>query len=222
MIRLEGVGKIYPNGQVVALRGVDMAIERGEFVAVVGPSGSGKSTLLHLMGALDRPTEGEIRVDGASLAALRRPDVFRRRMMGFVFQLHHLIPVLTAAENVEVPMVALGMPLHLRRRRARDLLERVGLAGRAHHLPSQLSGGESQRVAVARALANDPPIILADEPTGELDTETGQEIVRLLAELNAQGRTVIIVTHNPQVAASARRTVVLRDGRISDDRRNPT
>lgn len=221
-IALTAVTKVYPSRGVLALRGISLGIEQGEFVAVVGPSGSGKSTLLHLLGALDRPTEGEIRVDGAGLAALRRPDAFRRRTVGFVFQLHHLIPVLTAAENVEVPMIALGVPRRVRKQRARDLLERVGLADRACHLPSQLSGGESQRVAVARALANNPPLILADEPTGELDSDAGQEIVRLLAELNAQGRTVVIVTHNPQVAASARRTVMLRDGRIADDRRNPT
>ena len=220
MIRLRGVTKIYRSAEVVALRGIDLAIDQGEFVAVVGPSGSGKSTLLHILGALDRPTAGEVCVDRTSLGSLRRPDRFRLRTVGFVFQWHHLIPVLTAAENVEVPMVPLGAPRRQRRQRALALLERVGLSHRAGHLPSQLSGGESQRVAVARALANGPPIILADEPTGELDSETGQEIVRLLAGLDAEGLTVIIVTHNPQVALAARRTLTLRDGRIVDDRGN--
>ncbi|MBM3188026.1 MAG: ABC transporter ATP-binding protein [Chloroflexi bacterium] len=220
LITLRAVTKVYRSREVVALRDVGLEVDRGEFVAVVGPSGSGKSTLLHIIGALDRPTSGEVHVDGSSLAALRQPDRFRLRTVGFVFQMHHLIPVLTALENVELPMVPLGMSRQARRRRVLALLERVGLSHRAGHLPSELSGGESQRVAVARALANDPPIILADEPTGELDSQTGEGIVSLLGELNVEGRTLIIVTHNPQVAACARRTVMLRDGRITDDRRN--
>jgi putative ABC transport system ATP-binding protein len=216
LIRLEGVSKAYRSQAVVALRDIDLTIDEGEFLAVVGPSGSGKSTLLHILGALDRPTAGDVYVCGARLRTLPRPDLYRRRTVGFVFQVHYLVPVLTAVENVELPMVALGVPRWKRRRRARDLLDRVGLVHRAGHLPSQLSGGESQRVAMARALANDPPILLADEPTGELDSETGREIVELLAVLNAEGRTVVVVTHNPQVASAAGRVVVLRDGRISE------
>jgi ABC-type lipoprotein export system ATPase subunit len=219
MIRLQGVGKIYPNRQVAALRGVDLAIDKGEFVAVVGPSGSGKSTLMHIMGALDRPTEGEVCVNGQRLGDLARLDGFRLRTVGFVFQSHHLIPMLTAAENVEVPMVALGVSRRARRTRALELLARVGLTDRAEHLPSQLSGGESQRVAVARALACNPPLILADEPTGELDSESARVIVELLGELEREGRTVVMVTHNHDVAAAARRVVALRDGRIIGDRR---
>jgi putative ABC transport system ATP-binding protein len=220
MIRLESVIKVYRKGQVVALREVDLLIGPGEFVAVVGPSGSGKSTLLHIMGGLDRPTSGEVFVNGARLRDVARLDGFRLRTVGFVFQSHHLLPGLTALENVEVPMVPLGIPGRLRRRRAMELLERVGVGGRAGHFPSQLSGGESQRVAVARALANDPPILLADEPTGELDSETGMSIIALLSELNREGKTVVVVTHNPQVALAAGRIVTLRDGRIVDERRS--
>lgn len=219
MIRLEGISKVYRDRRVVALHDVDLTIDQGEFVAVVGPSGSGKSTLLHIMGALDRPTSGEVYINGSSLSALPDLASFRLRTVGFVFQFHHLLPVLTAVENVELPMVALGMPRRTRRRRALDLLARVGLTGRAEHLPSQLSGGESQRAAVARALACNPPLILADEPTGELDSESAQVIVELLGELEREGRTVVVVTHNHDVAAAARRVVVLRDGRIIGDRR---
>ncbi len=214
LIKIEGVNKVYRGQEVVALRDVNLTIEEGEFLAVVGPSGSGKSTLLHILGALDRPTAGDVYVRGACLRTLPRPDRYRLRTVGFVFQLHYLVPVLTAVENVELPMVALGVPRWRRRRRALDLLDRVGLVHRAGHLPAHLSGGESQRVAVARALANDPPILLADEPTGELDSETGRDIVQLLAVLNTEGRTVVVVTHNPQVAAAVVRIVGLRDGRI--------
>lgn len=213
---LRRVSKVHPRG-VVALREVDLEIGRGEFVAIVGPSGSGKSTLLHLLGGLDRPSAGDIRVGGMALNGQGDLTLFRRRMVGFVFQSHHLVPVLTALENVELPMVPLRFPPHVRRRRAAELLARVGLAHRLTHLPGDLSGGESQRVAVARALANDPALILADEPTGELDSETGRAVVGLLEEANREGRTVVIVTHNPQVAAAAGREVTLRDGRIAGD-----
>ncbi len=221
LIRLHGVGKVYHGREVGALRDIDLIVNPGEFVAVVGPSGSGKSTLLHILGALDRPTTGNGVVAGARLGPLARSDTFRLRTVGFVFQLHHLIPVLAAVENVEVPMVALGVPRRARRQRALELLDRVGLSHRADHLPSELSGGESQRVAVARALANDPPLILADEPTGELDTVSGEAVIRLLGELHREGRTVVVVTHNPQVAHAASRIVELRDGSIVDDRMNP-
>jgi putative ABC transport system ATP-binding protein len=219
LIRLEGISKVYRDRRVVALHDVDLTIDQNEFVAVVGPSGSGKSTLLHIMGALDRPTSGEVYINGSSLSAMPDLASFRLRTVGFVFQFHHLLPVLTAVENVELPMVALGMSRRTRRRRALDLLARVGLTSRAEHLPSHLSGGESQRVAVARSLACAPPLVLADEPTGELDSESAQVIVELLGELQREGRTVVVVTHNDDVAAAARRVVALRDGRITGDRR---
>jgi ABC-type lipoprotein export system ATPase subunit len=200
---------------VTALRDVSLDIQMGEAVAVVGPSGSGKSTLLHILGGLDRPTSGNVYVDGAALGLTIDPEEFRLRMVGFVFQSHHLIPVLTVAENVEIPMIALGA--RLRRRRSMELLERVGLADRAAHLPSELSGGESQRVAVARALANDPSIVLADEPTGELDSETGMMVINLLVDIVREGRTLVIITHNQDVARLAHRIITLRDGVVVAD-----
>lgn len=214
LVALRGVRKVYPARRVEALRGIELEVMQGEFVAVVGPSGSGKSTLLHVIGALDRPTEGEVWVAGTALSALRRPDRFRLATVGFVFQAHHLIPVLTARENVEVPMVPLGLSRADRRLRALALLDRVGLSHRADHLPSELSGGESQRVALARALANDPPLLLADEPTGELDSDAGREVIRLLQEIHREGRTVIVATHNPEVAGAASLVVALRDGHV--------
>jgi ABC-type lipoprotein export system ATPase subunit len=218
LIRLYGVRKVYPGRGVVALRGIDLTVGQGEFVAVVGPSGSGKSTLLHLMGALDRPTSGDVYFQGVSLRSVANLAAFRLRTVGFVFQSHHLLPVLTAAENVEVPLIARGVSRRERRARAHELLARVGLAHRARHYPGELSGGESQRVAVARALANDPPIILADEPTGELDSATAAEVMEVLAGLHVEGRTLVVATHNPEVAAAAERVIVLRDGRIVDSR----
>lgn len=216
LVVLRQVSKVYHSRGVEALRDVDLDIGRGEFVAIVGPSGSGKSTLLHLLGGLDRPSSGEVRVGGLRLNGADL-TMFRRRVVGFIFQFHHLVPVLTALENVELPMVSLRMSSAARRRRAAQLLARVGLANRLTHLPVDLSGGESQRVAVARALANDPELILADEPTGELDSENGAAVVALLENLNKEGRTVVIVTHNPQVAAAARREITLRDGRVTKD-----
>jgi ABC-type lipoprotein export system ATPase subunit len=216
LVVLRQVSKVYHSRGVEALRDVDLDIGRGEFVAIVGPSGSGKSTLLHLLGGLDRPSSGEVRVGGLRLKGVDL-TMFRRRVVGFIFQFHHLVPVLTALENVELPMVPLSMSSAARRRRAAQLLARVGLANRLTHLPVDLSGGESQRVAVARALANDPELILADEPTGELDSENGAAVVALLENLNKEGRTVVIVTHNPQVAAAARREITLRDGRVTKD-----
>ncbi len=218
-IRLYGVRRVYPGRGVTALAGIDLAIGQGEFLAVVGPSGSGKSTLLHLLGALDRPTSGDIYVNGTSLRSVRNLTAFRLRTVGFVFQFHHLLPVLSAVENVEVPLAALGMPRSRRRARALELLARMGLLARAHHRPAELSGGESQRVAVARALATDPSIILADEPTGELDSQTAAEVMAVLGELHAEGRTLVVATHNAEVAAAAERSIVLRDGRIVEERR---
>jgi putative ABC transport system ATP-binding protein len=201
---------------VSAVAGVDLEVRPGEAVALVGPSGSGKSTLLNLIGGLDRPTSGEIWVDGQNIA--RAPAYalveHRRHRVGFVFQSFNLLPQRTALENVEIPMMLAGVGRAERRERARQLLEKVGLGGRADHKPSQLSGGEQQRVAVARALANNPSILLADEPTGNLDSATGAGVMRLLRELNEQGLTLILVTHDPTVASYASRIVRLRDGRI--------
>ncbi len=213
--------KIYGDGAGVrALDDVTLTVERGEMVAVMGPSGSGKSTLLNLIGALDRPTEGQVLVNGQDLARVRDLDAFRARTVGFVFQLHNLLPTLTAQENVEAPMLGQPIPARERRRRARELLERVGLGHRLHHLPGQLSGGERQRVAIARALANHPPLILADEPTGSLDSQSGAEVMALLQSLNReQGVTIVVVTHDPRVARSAQRILTMRDGRIVDDHR---
>ncbi|MDW8101261.1 MAG: ABC transporter ATP-binding protein [Anaerolineae bacterium] len=213
--------KVYREGvEVRALNGLTMTVGRGEFVAIMGPSGSGKSTLLHILGALDRPTSGEVWVNGQDLARIRDLDTFRARTVGFVFQLHNLIPTLTARENVEVPMIGQPISRRERRRRAEELLERVGLRDRMNHLPSQMSGGERQRVAIARALANRPVILLADEPTGNLDSQSGAEIVALMRELNRDlGMTIILVTHNPWVARCADRILLLRDGRIVGERR---
>lgn len=214
--------KVYGDGaEVRALNGLTMTVARGEFVAVMGPSGSGKSTLLHILGALDRPTSGEVWVDGQNLARIRDLDTFRARTVGFVFQLHNLIPTLTARENVEVPMMGQPISRRERRRRAEELLERVGLRDRMNHLPNQLSGGERQRVAIARALANRPALILADEPTGNLDSQSGAEIVALMRELNRDlGTTIIVVTHDPSVARRADRILLMRDGRIVGERRS--
>jgi ABC-type lipoprotein export system ATPase subunit len=210
---------IYGDGQGVrALDGVDMAVREGEMVAVMGPSGSGKSTLLNMLGGLDRPTSGQVFIDGQDLARVRNLDTFRAQMVGFVFQLHNLLPTLTALENVEVPMH--GQPIRRgdRKRRAKELLDLVGLADRMDHLPSQLSGGQRQRVAIARALANQPRLILADEPTGNLDTAAGAEVMQLLAQLNQeQGTAIAVVTHDRRVARATDRILTMRDGRITDD-----
>ena len=208
--------KIYGDGaQVRALDGVSLCIERGEFVSVMGPSGSGKSTLLNMIGALDRPTGGAVLVGGEDVAQVRDLDTFRARTVGFIFQLHNLIPTLTARENVEVPMRGQPIGARARRKRAKELLELVGLADRMKHLPNQLSGGERQRVAIARALANQPAIVLADEPTGDLDSESGMEVVGLMHHLNRElGTTFIAVTHDPAVARQTDRILIMRDGCI--------
>jgi ABC-type lipoprotein export system ATPase subunit len=193
-------------------------VNAGEFVAIVGPSGSGKSTLLNLLGALDRPTRGEVVVHGAPLSKVRNLDRFRSQTIGFIFQMHNLIPTLTALENVEVPMVETKLSGRKRRERAKELLRLVGLDKRMHYLPNKMSGGERQRVAIARALANRPAILLADEPTGNLDSKTTAEIMALLSDLNqTQGTTLIVVTHNALVARAARRIITLRDGQIQSD-----
>jgi len=219
-IRISSLRKTYKLGQqlVHALNGVDLAINAGEFVAVMGPSGSGKSTLLYMLGGLDRATEGTIEVGERSIAHLDEDALahYRRSHIGFVFQSFNLIPTMTAQENVAYPTRFAGVSRMQRDERARELLDLVGLGDRLHHRPTELSGGQQQRVAIARALVNDPHIVLADEPTGNLDTTSGAEIMELLSRLNHQGRTVVIVTHDPRGAQYADRTVHLLDGRIDD------
>ncbi|MCE7926955.1 MAG: ABC transporter ATP-binding protein [Chloroflexi bacterium CFX7] len=215
-ISISGVVKTFENGRLRALDGVDLVVRKGEFVAIVGPSGCGKSTLLHLIAALDRPDEGTIVVAGHDLAAARRLNEYRARDVGMVFQLDNLLPTLTASENVQLPMFGQGRPGRERRRRADALLAMVGLAGRTRNRPPQLSGGERQRVAIARALANSPAILLADEPTGRLDSTSGRRVLELLEEIRReQGITVILVTHDPAIAARADRIVEMLDGRIA-------
>jgi putative ABC transport system ATP-binding protein len=207
------------HGETVhALRGVSLEVKAGEYVAVVGPSGSGKSTLLQLIGGIDVPSAGTVEIMGTRLDTLSDSQLTRLRLtrLGFVFQRFHLLPVLTAQENVELPMAEAGMVARDRRARARELLAYVGLEHRAAHRATQLSGGEMQRVAIARALANRPVLLLADEPTGELDAKTGEEILSLFARVNADGATLIVVTHDEQLAAQAGRIIHMLDGRICD------
>jgi len=210
--------KIYGDGkslQVRALDGVSFKIRAREFVAVMGPSGSGKSTLLHLIGALDTPTRGQVCVNHQDISTQRDLDGFRSRTVGFIFQLHNLIPTLTALENVEVPMQGQGLNDRKRRARAAELLDLVGLGARLQHLPGQLSGGQRQKVAIARALANNPSIVLADEPTGNLDSASGNEVLSALEQVNReQGTCLMLVTHDPNVARRAQRILLMRDGQI--------
>jgi putative ABC transport system ATP-binding protein len=208
------------NGQPVhALRGVSLAIGAGEYVAIAGPSGSGKSTLLHILGGIDPPSSGRVSIEGRRLDLLSDRELTHLRLtrLGFVFQRFHLLPVLTALENVELPMAEAGVGRGDRRARARELLDYVGLGARAGHRATQLSGGEMQRVAVARALANRPALLLADEPTGELDRETGQEILDLFRRINRDGATLVVVTHDERLAAEASRVIHMQDGRIVGD-----
>jgi putative ABC transport system ATP-binding protein len=221
-VRIENVTKDYALGRttVPALRGVSLAVEPGELITVAGPSGSGKSTLLNLIGCLDRPTAGNVHIDGQPLGALSDDGLthVRRDKIGFVFQFFNLLPTLSAAENVALPLHLRGWPRARARARARDLLATVGLERRTDHLPEELSGGERQRVAIARALSINPPILLGDEPTGNLDSRTSEEILRLLQDLHARlGATVVLVTHDMGVAESCRRTVSVRDGQIVGD-----
>jgi len=208
--------KIYGDGaEVRALDGVNMRVARGEFISVMGPSGSGKSTLLNMLGALDRPTGGTVLVNEKDMAGVRDLDTFRARTVGFIFQLHNLIPTLTARENVEVPMRGQPIGARARHKRAKELLGLVGLAERMNHLPNQLSGGERQRVAIARSLANEPALVLADEPTGDLDSQSSAEVIALMHHLNHElGTTIIVVTHDPAVARQTDRILIMRDGRI--------
>lgn len=221
LIQATGIQKIYEGAQgQVVLKGLDVAVREAEFVAVMGPSGSGKSTLLSIIGGLNPPTGGDVALDGIRIYKLGREKLadFRREYLGFVFQEHQLIPYLTAAENVMVPLTVTAHPASQHRAMAEAVLDKVGLAGKYGRLPSQLSIGEQERVAVARAIVNEPPILLADEPTGSLDTQTGQEIMNLLKRLNEEdGLTIFMVTHNPENAREAQRTIFVRDGRIAGE-----
>ncbi len=222
LVELEKVVKVYrSNGSSVrALDGVTLSIRRGEFMSVAGPYGSGKTTLLNLIGCLDRPTSGRIKIINRNVTHMspKELDELRLKRIGFVFQTFNLIPTLTALENVELALSLAGLSSSEQRKRAEELLDLVGLGHRIHHRPSQLSAGEAQRVAIARALANDPDLVLADEPTGNLDTERGYEIVGLMRDLNRKfGETFIIVTHDPEIAEMADRVIRLKDGRITSD-----
>jgi len=221
LLRTVGISKHYPSGGTIvrAVSNVSLSIERGEFVAIRGRSGSGKSTLMNLLGLLDRPDSGEYALEGREVAKLSEDTraAIRSRDIGFIFQLPALLPRATALENVELPLVYAGVPRSDRRRTAKDALDRVGLADRSHHWPNQLSGGEQQRVVIARAMVNDPALILADEPTGSLDSGTSDEILSLFEGLHRDGHTIIVVTHATEVADHARRQITLHDGRIIED-----
>jgi putative ABC transport system ATP-binding protein len=218
LLEARGVCRSFEKGRIHALRGVDLIITRGEFAAIVGPSGSGKSTLLSLMGGLDQPTSGEIIFESRPLHSLRDLASFRSRTIGFIFQSYHLLPTLTALENVQIPMFEMGWRGARRRKHAQELLERVGLADRLHQLPGQLSGGERQRVAIARSLANGPSLLLADEPTGNLDSVNAIATIELLQDLQRErGTTLVVVTHDPEIAARVRRRIRLFDGRVLED-----
>jgi putative ABC transport system ATP-binding protein len=224
IISMKEIRKIYDTGKVKveALKGIDLSIEAGELVAIVGPSGSGKSTLMNLLGCLDTPSSGEYQLAGENVAGVTRDQLaeIRNRRVGFVFQNFNLLPHITSLENVELPMLFGGIKPAERRERAAELLARVGLGERGEHRPTELSGGQMQRVAIARALAMNPDIVLADEPTGNLDTTSGSDIMSLFTDLWKQGRTLIIITHDPALAKRASRVVEVRDGVIISDHRN--
>ncbi len=219
LISLDTVNKIYETGtvRVKALDNVSFDVERGDWLAIIGQSGSGKSTLMNIMGCLDTPTSGTYRLDGQDVSKLngRELSIVRGQRIGFVFQKFHLLPELTALENTELPLLYRGLPPSVCRKLATESLLRVGLQDRLHHRPNELSGGQQQRVAIARAIAAQPPLILADEPTGNLDSESGEIVMRLLAELHKDGHTVVLITHDAAVAAAAQRTVRMKDGRIN-------
>jgi putative ABC transport system ATP-binding protein len=226
LIELDDVRKTHRMGEreVHALAGVSLCVARGDYLAVMGASGSGKTTLLHLIGCLDRPSSGSIRLDGTDVSGLDDDALsqLRSRRIGFVFQAFHLIPQLSVAENVELPLIYQGVDAKQRAERARHMLASVGLAKRSEHRPSELSGGECQRVAIARALVAEPDVLLADEPTGNLDSRTGDEIMDILADLHARGVTIVLVTHDPGKASLARRRIEMRDGRVVSEAANAT
>jgi len=221
IVRLEGVTKVYRMGkvEVQALRGVNLSVKRGEFIAILGPSGSGKSTLLNMIGCLDKPTSGKVFIDGKDTSRLNENELaaLRREKIGFVFQQFNLIHTLNALENVALPMLFAGIRRAERMKRARELLEKVGLSHRIYHKPMELSGGEQQRVAIARALANNPEIIVADEPTGNVDTDAGNAIMEIFEQLNEERRTIILVTHDFDIAAHAHRKLRMKDGSLLND-----
>ena len=221
VVQATGVSRVFPMpaGPIVAVRDVTLSIAQGEHVAIRGPSGCGKSTLLHMLGCVDTPSSGTLLFAGHDVSTLkdRARSLLRLRRIGFVFQRFFLLPMLTAAENVELPQAEAGAPKGERRRRSLELLDYVGLSARADHRPSQLSGGEMQRVAIARALANQPQLLLADEPTGELDQATGEQVAALLGRVNADGTALVIVTHDPALADRARRVLTMTDGRIDSE-----
>lgn len=221
LISLKNICRSYRNGEqkLQVLKNINLEIGEGEFVAIMGPSGSGKSTLMNTIGMLDTPTSGEYYLEGQEVARLGEKQLaqVRNQQIGFVFQQFFLLSKMDAVQNVELPLIYAGVPAAQRRKLAEEYLSKVELTDRIHHLPSELSGGQKQRVAIARALVNDPSIILADEPTGALDTKTGSQIMELLVELNEEGKTIIMVTHEPEIAAYAKRQIVIRDGVISSD-----
>ena len=225
VITLEGITKTYVNGKltVPVLHGIDLSIYEGEFTSIMGPSGSGKSTFMNILGCLDRPTSGSYRLDGEEVAHLGDDELayVRNKRIGFVFQSFNLLPKLTALDNVALPMVYAGVSKAERTARASQLLTELGLGTRLDHMPAELSGGQRQRVAIARALANDPAIIMADEPTGNLDSKASLDVMHIFTELYQEGRTIILVTHEPDIAEYAGRNVVLKDGLIVEDRMNP-
>lgn len=225
VITLEGITKTYVNGKltVPVLHGIDLSIYEGEFTSIMGPSGSGKSTFMNILGCLDRPTSGSYRLDGEEVAHLGDDELayVRNKRIGFVFQSFNLLPKLTALDNVALPMVYAGVSKAERTARASQLLTELGLGTRLDHMPAELSGGQRQRVAIARALANDPAIIMADEPTGNLDSKASLDVMHIFTELYQEGRTIILVTHEPDIAEYAGRNVVLKDGLIIEDRINP-
>lgn len=219
VIQLQNVKKSYDLDKVIvnALNGISFEISKGELVAIMGPSGSGKSTAMQIIGSLDLPTEGTIKIDSIDISKLSKPELaqLRGKKIGFIFQTFNLISSLTALENVMLPMLFQNLDKSKQKEKAKELLTLVGLHDRVNHLPSELSGGQKQRVAIARALANDPEIILADEPTGNLDSKTGEEIINLLLELNKKGSTVLIITHDPNIAKRAKRVITIKDGLIA-------
>ncbi|HEM5317700.1 TPA: ABC transporter ATP-binding protein [Streptococcus suis] len=223
LIRLTNINKSYKNGdqELRVLKDIDLEVEEGEFLAIMGPSGSGKSTLMNIIGLLDRSSSGNYWLEGEEVSQLSEKKLasVRNDQIGFVFQQFFLLSKLNALQNVELPLIYAGVPANQRKNLAKRYLEKVELAERMTHLPSELSGGQKQRVAIARALVNTPAIILADEPTGALDTKTGEQIMELLTELNNEGKTIIMVTHEPEIAAYAKRKIVLRDGVITEDSR---